>query len=180
MRREDQINHEPLIPRTSPDQTAELVARIESTHKQGDEMASVDVVKEKVQRLSTERLGPIPIEDGEFVLDYESVRIFISVRPVLEDSTIVRILCVTNWTVPASPELFKHVATRAYGMLYGALSVDDLNDGNVNVVLAHTLLGDALDPEELYKALAALASVGNEVDDEIKKLFGGNISGDLR
>ena len=40
-------------------------------------------------------------------------------------------------------------------------------------MFSHTLLGDYLDPEELRSAIGAVATTGNDLDDEVQDRFGG-------
>jgi hypothetical protein len=51
----------------------------------------------------------------------------------------------------------------------GALSLD----GDGDVVLKHSLLGDTVTREELQIVLATLVELADELDDEITGRFGG-------
>lgn len=132
----------------------------------------VSVVKEKVQRYLLEVLSTVSIDrDGDFTFREGSARVFVSVDAVGDNSASVRIVAPIVNDAPASPELFKHIATGNH-YRYGHLTCNE-KDGKVSIVFIHTLLGDFLDPDELKMAVFLLAKTADEIDDEIVSKFGG-------
>ena len=133
---------------------------------------NVKAVREKVQRYLLEVLNKVEVDrDGDFTFRQGSARIFVSVHPFGEDKTTVKVLAPVVFDAPASPELFKHVATEG-SYKFGHLSCNE-KDGKVTIYFLHTLLGDFLDPEELKMATFLLARTADEIDDEIVGKFGG-------
>jgi hypothetical protein len=45
------------------------------------------------------------------------------------------------------------------------------------VVMEHTILADDLDESELVNAMAMMSIAGDEVDNKIRDLFGGELCG---
>lgn len=133
---------------------------------------SVAAVRDKVQRYLLEVLNRVEVDrDGDFTFQHGSSRIFISVKAVGESSTSVRITAPIVFEAPATPELFKYVAT-GNTYRYGHMSCKE-EDGKVSIYFSHSLLGDYLDPEELKLATFLLARTADEIDDEIVAKFGG-------
>jgi len=129
-------------------------------------------VKEKVQRYLLELLNTVSLDrDGDFTFRHGSSQIFISVVAFGESNTSVRIVAPIIRDAPASPELFKFLAT-GNTYRFGHLNATE-KDGKVSIVFAHTLLGDFLDPDELKLATVLLARTADELDDKLKSQFGG-------
>jgi len=128
-------------------------------------------IKDKVQRYIIDWAGSAQVDkDGDFFIRRGSSTVFVSVKPFVEDSSVVRIFAVTNRQVPASPELFEFIATSSYW--FGHL-LCVCKDGLATVMFSHTLLGDFLDPEELKTAVAMVALTSDGIDDKIAERFGG-------
>ena len=136
-------------------------------------MADVGATRERVQRMLTQMVGPVQVDsEGDFSLRQGSARVFVRVTPAFEDHTVVRVFAYTNQQVPASPELFHFVAT-THSFVFGNLLAVEFEDG-VTVIFAQTILGDTLDPDELFTAVVAVAMTADEIDDVIQERFGGN------
>ena len=136
------------------------------------ENSQVAVVKDKVQRYLLEVLKTVTIDrDGDFTFREGSTRLFISVQPFGDSSASVRIVAPIINEAPASPELFKFIATDG-SYKFGHLTCQE-KDGKVSILFNHTLLGDFLDPDELKLAVFLMARTADELDDEIVTKFGG-------
>lgn len=132
----------------------------------------IAAVKEKVQRYLLEVLNRVEVDrDGDFTFRQGSTRIFVSVDAFGESSTSIRIVAPVIRDAPATPELFKYLAT-GNNYRFGHLAASEKDD-KVSILFAHTLLGDFLDPDELKLAVFLLARTADEIDDEIKSKFGG-------
>jgi hypothetical protein len=138
-------------------------------------------VKDRVQRLLTDIVGTVQIDrDGDFTFEYESTRVFVGVHPWEgQDLTIVRVSSIPVWEMKGSPELFERVATEAGKLRFGALSLFKRDDGLYNLNLAHNLIGDTLDPDELKTAVLAVTFTSDDLDDEYSASFGGKRWADL-
>ena len=136
--------------------------------------ADLPAVKEKVQRYLVDMFGGAQVDrDGDFTIRHGSTQVWVSVAPFHKANTAVRVFAYTNIDVPASPELFHHVATRG-SFVFGHLRCAE-QDGKVAISIGHTLLGEYLDPDEFKVALFFIAGIGDELDDEIKAKFGGRL-----
>jgi len=136
------------------------------------EKSNVAAVREKVQRYLLEELNTVEVvRDGNFTFRQGSARVFISVHPLGDDKTTVKIVAPIVHEIPASPEVYKYAATDG-SYKFGHLSCSE-KDGKIAIYFAHTLLGDFLDPDELKMATFLLARTADEIDDEIVGKFGG-------
>lgn len=136
------------------------------------EKGDVAVVRQKVQRYLLEVLHAVEVDrDGDFTFRQGSARIFVSVLPFREDRTTVNIHAAIVRDIPASPEVYKFIATEG-SFSFGHMTCSE-REGKITIYLGHTLLGDFLDPEELKMATFLLAQRADEVDDKIVGKFGG-------
>jgi len=137
-------------------------------------MADVTATKDKVQRILTDEFGPVQVDrDSHYTLRHGSARVFIAVRELGDDRTVVQVFCPTNRGITPSPELFHFVATNN-SYMFGSLSAIERDDGTIEIFFGHTLLGDTLDPEELTMAVAMIAGTADDLDTEIMNRFGGS------
>ncbi len=138
-------------------------------------MAQELVVKERVRQYLTDLLGSVEVDnDGDFHFQMKSTRVFVGVTAWGDDETVVRITAPVLLGAPASPELFRYVATHADDYVFGHLCAEEGDEG-VIVLLAHRLLGDTLDPPELKNAVGGIAVTANNLDDDLVDLFGGSV-----
>ena len=136
----------------------------------------LELLTVKVQRILAEYLSDVRLSDkGGFMVPYESTMVVVSPRQMDEERTAVVLFALMNQNVPATPELFKWVATNTDEYMFGHIGLHMLegDDTKCNLVFSHTLLGDYLDPEELRSAIGAVATTANHLDDEVQDRFGG-------
>lgn len=110
--------------------------------------------------------------EGDYVVAFGSAMTFLRPAEIYGGQTAVRVWSITNLDVPVTDELTRFVATENGKLVFGVLSLDESRGA---VVLAHTLLGEFLNREELKVAVAAVASVADGYDDQIKTRFGGRL-----
>ncbi len=127
---------------------------------------------EKVQKRIEEILSaagyPYTVEDGRARLEYGSTAVFISAHQWQERYTIVELVAPVLQDVPSSPELLERLNDQNEKLYFGKAYWR-----NDEVWLAHNLLGDRLDNEELIASVGILAVVADHLDDELKQKFGG-------
>jgi hypothetical protein len=75
-----------------------------------------------------------------------------------------------------TPELTRFLVEKNFELLFGKFSLD--TNGNA-VWYEHVLLGDFLDAEELFVAVAAVALTADQHDEEIAKMAQGKRVADL-
>lgn len=131
-------------------------------------------VKERVQRILTEK-GTIGIDgDGDFTFQAGSSRVFIRVSEREgTDTTIVAVFAPVLRDVQPSPELFEFIAREGGDYFFGHLSFLGFEDGTSLLLFKHNLLGDYLDPEELHWVVGAVGGTADDLDDDLQAKFGG-------
>lgn len=140
---------------------------------------NIDVlsIKDKVQRYLTDVYEKVVVDsDGDFSFRIGSTQMWVAVSQVDKKENrapyvAVRVFANTNNRVPPSPGLFEYVAFHGR-FAFGALRCYKKDEG-VRVFLEHTLVGDYLDPSELYICFSEMAYTADWVDDQIKAKFGG-------
>ncbi|MDX6579535.1 MAG: hypothetical protein QOJ47_1084 [Gaiellales bacterium] len=121
---------------------------------------------------------------GEFTRDpawgyngpFGSARVFVDVRPFLGESTVVRVASPVLSRVELSDALALRALELADASPIGRFSY--LGERK-ELWFEHTLLGDALDPDELELAVGTIARVADGEDDELAAAFGGLRYADL-
>jgi hypothetical protein len=130
-------------------------------------------VKERVQRILTEK-GTIEVDgDGDFTFASGSTRTFIHVHELSDGSTAVLVWAPVLMDPTPSPELFEYVATEGSRWVFGRLALKRYDSGSSQLLFEHSILGDYLDPEELHWAVGAVANTADDLDDELQPKFGG-------
>lgn len=109
-----------------------------------------------------ERLGRIRVVQG-------SAAVFIKVESWIHNHTVVELVCPVLKQVPRTSALLEKLDELNKGLFFGKAYTHDSG-----VWIAHNLLGDHLDPEELLAAAGLIARVADKLDDELKGEFGGN------
>lgn len=136
---------------------------------------AVKRTQEKVQSYLMEILGRVELDkQGRFTFPCRSTRVFVDVRPWMERSTVVALYAYTNIDVPVSNDLYRFVASNSNRWLLGRLGLRE-RDGKALVVFDHNLMGDHLELEDLRSAALCIAFTADEIDDEIKRQFGGRV-----
>jgi hypothetical protein len=121
---------------------------------------------------------------GEFTRDpawgyngpFGSARVFVDVRPFLGESTVVRVASPVLSRVVLGDELALRALELADGSPVGRFSY--LRERQ-ELWFEHTLLGDALDPDELELAVGTIAHIADSEDDALASSFGGLRYADL-
>lgn len=121
---------------------------------------------------------------GEFTRDpawgyngpFGSARVFVDVRPFLGESTVVRVASPVLSRVELSDALALRALELADASPIGRFSY--LGERK-ELWFEHTLLGDALDPDELELAVGTIARIADGEDDELAAAFGGLRYADL-
>ena len=137
-------------------------------------MANVYEVKDKVSRYLTKELNGVTIDsDGDFSFRIDSARVFVGVNEWAETHVIVRIFAIVLEGVALTQELKDHVLFEGSSYYFGTLQLETRDDGLVNLIFRHNILGDFLDEEELMIACQAVGGFAEEEDDVLQQRFGG-------
>ena len=153
------------------------------------------IVKDKVQRYAKQLFNVISIDDdGDLRINYESTHIIISV--IEKDSstpeqvefrrendisqTIVNVYALVVMGADVTNELYKWIATEGQGYNYGSfgINIDPENQKKCVIKFTYNIEGDTLDPGELKNALLMCATIADDEDENLQKMFGGKIWSD--
>jgi len=145
-------------------------------------MSNVDSVRQKVQRILTQKLGPVRVdEDGDFIVEYESARMLIEVCEGLgDDGVVVQFRCPLVDGVKLTNEVYKWVATKGQSRRIGALGVieSDENPGVGVIANEQCIIADDLDESELMANVVVLLRDSARLDTELQSMFGGELFGE--
>lgn len=145
-------------------------------------MSNVDSVRQKVQRILTQKLGPVRVdEDGDFFVEYESARMLIEVCEGLgDDGVVVQFRCPLVDGVKLTNEVYKWVATKGQSRRIGALRVieSDKTPGVGVIANEQCIIADDLDESELMANVVVLLRDSARLDTELQSMFGGELFGE--
>jgi Putative bacterial sensory transduction regulator len=147
-----------------------LVAQSEGDGMAGD----VAATRSKVQQYLTHNFNNVNIdENSDFSLRHGSARVFVRTRSAEKaDFTWISLDIPVLREVKETPQVLEYVALHADQYVFGHLSAARTNDGLI-IWLSHALLGDYLDEQELLRAVGAMLSTAEQIDDELQAQFGG-------
>lgn len=131
---------------------------------------------EKTRRFLYSIFGETGVDmiDDMFVLQEGSAFVYIRVFPVNESSAGVEVFSYLVADLAVTEELMRHLLAYNLRLTFGGLGLAIAEDGRGSVVLRHAILGDKMDREELYASVSAIASVADELDDQLAATFGGS------
>jgi hypothetical protein len=131
---------------------------------------------EKTRRFLYSIFGETGVDmiDDMFVLQEGSAFVYIRVFPVNESSAGVEVFSYLVADLAVTEELMRHLLAYNLRLTFGGLGLAIAEDGRGSVVLRHAILGDKMDREELYASVSAIASVADELDNQLAATFGGS------
>ena len=145
-------------------------------------MSNIDSVRNKVQRILTQKLGPVRVdEDGDFIVEYESARLFVEVSEGFgEDGVIVQFRCPLVHGVKLTNKVYKWVATEGQSRRIGALHVIEStkNPGEGLIANEQCIIADDLDESELMANIVIHLRDSANLDTELQSMFGGDLFGE--
>ncbi len=109
-------------------------------------------------------------DDGDFVVDLDQARLYISPQCAPGRSPIVQVFAITNIAVPTTDALGAFLARVNFELVFGRFSVD-VEHGSV--WLTENLLGRHLADDDLWEIVQALAETAAYYDNRIARRFGG-------
>jgi len=131
-----------------------------------------------VAKFGRELFGEItfrPVEDDSaFDMNYGSANIQISVVPVGQDRSVVRIVSCLITDVEISGGLCRYLLELNAELPFGGFSLDE--DGAI--CISHTLVGQTLDKDEIAASVTSICEVADRYDDVIRDNYGGKRSVD--
>jgi hypothetical protein len=136
-------------------------------------MATVEEVHNHIVAILTEANISFSTKAERLYVKQGSAAVFIRAEAWLNNHVIVELLCPVLKNIERPANLLDKLNDLNRGLFFGKAYMHDNG-----VWLAHNLLGDHLDPEELIAALGLLSRVADKLDDELKGSFGGQRFGD--
>ena len=143
-------------------------------------MPTVEEVHSKVQRLLQANLNRIEIDkDNDFILRYESAIVYVSVKPGFgDDGVIIRVWCPLVVDVPITFELCRWIAVEGQCYKMGRAWLNPSEDETTGwIYFGHSMIGDDLDESELMGAIYAVTYTSDDLDNELRDKFGGELFG---
>jgi hypothetical protein len=133
-------------------------------------VSAVDNTRNKVQRILTQ-IGRTEIDkDGDFVLRHESAVMFVRVMKGFgDDGTLVRFTCPLVLNVPLTPQDYKIGSCGLW------MDSDDAKTGSI--VFSYTIVGDDVDESEVEAAAMVTLLTSNDLDNQLRDKFGGELFG---
>lgn len=137
---------------------------------------SIEIVRSKVQDILTEHVGTIRLgREGVFILERDSAVVFVRVKPLSEKDCVVKIYSPMLRDVSLTSEVFRWVAIEGQQrwFAHARVNVSDDDPEKGEIGWEYDLLGNTIDPDELMRAVAAVALGADKYDDELRDRFGG-------
>ena len=116
----------------------------------------------------------VNVIDDMFTLQEGSAFVYIRAFPVGSSSAAVEVFSYVVADVTVTEGLMRHLLTYNLRLTFGGLGLSIGKDGKGSVLLRHAILGDKMDREELYASVSSIASVADELDDQLVADFGGH------
>jgi Putative bacterial sensory transduction regulator len=129
---------------------------------------NVEEVQHRVVEILTAAGYPHVVEGARVRVERGSSAVFITAHEWQERFVMIELLSPVLDGVASSEALLMKLNTLNEKLWFGKVYWR-----NEEVWLAHNLLGDHLDNEELIASVGMLAVVADRIDDELQKRFGG-------
>jgi hypothetical protein len=136
-------------------------------------MATVSEVQRKVHNILTSEFGSVTVDkDGGFRFPYQSTVVNVSVEDFGENETLVQLDGLIALDSKSGASVYEWCNQINSSIAFG--TVVHLESGKNNVtIIKYALLGDFLDPEELFNALRGIVLLADKLDDQFISTFGG-------
>jgi hypothetical protein len=155
----------------------ELVLEPDKVHVPRDADERLARAEGYVERLLTSAYGSFQRDPAwGYNGPFGSARVFVDVRPFLGESTVVRVASPVLSQVDLAPALALRALELADQTPLGRFSY--LAERR-ELWFEHTLLGDALDPDELHLSVETVARIADGEDEALAAAFGGLRYADL-
>ncbi len=128
----------------------------------------VSEVEQRVVEILKGAAIPFVQEDGKCRVERGSTAVFVSAHAWQDRYTIIELVCPVLNGVDLSEDLLKRLNELNEKLYFGKAYWR-----NNEVWIAHNLLGDHLDSDELIASVGMMAVVADHLDDELKARFGG-------
>jgi hypothetical protein len=142
-------------------------------------MATVVEVQRKVHNILTSEFGTVTVDkDGAFRFPYQSTVVNVSVEDFGEGETLIKLDGLIALDSKSGAAVYEWCNQQNAAIAFG--TVVHLESGKNNLtILKHAILGDFLDPAELFNALRGIVLLADDLDDKFISKFGGKRYDDI-
>ena len=130
--------------------------------------SKVEEVQGRVVEILSSSGYPYVVDGARVRVERGSSAVFISTHEWQERFVVIELLSPVLDGIPMSAALMEKLNALNEKLWFGKVYWR-----SEEVWLAHNLLGDRLDSEELLASVGTLAVVADRIDDELQKRFGG-------
>lgn len=135
--------------------------------------AEVEDLRERVERYLRETPLGVSVDDaGDFMIEYGAAITWLRPMPWKPERTLLRVWSITNVDMAVTAELTRFLVTTNAKLAFGGLHLDERRP---SVIMAHSLLGEYLNREELRVAVGSVAGTADRFAPEIRQRFGGRL-----
>ena len=136
-------------------------------------MATVAEVQRKVHNILTSEIGSVTVDkDGAFRFPYESTVVNVSVEDFGDNETLIKLDGLIALDSKTGASVYEWCNQQNAALAFGAVVHMESGKNNLTII-KHAILGDFLDPAELFTALRGLIFLANDLDDKFISKFGG-------
>lgn len=136
-------------------------------------MATVAEVQRKVHNILTSEIGSVTVDkDGAFRFPYESTVVNVSVEDFGDNETLIKLDGLIALDSKTGAAVYEWCNQQNAALAFGAVVHMESGKNNLTII-KHAILGDFLDPAELFTALRGLIFLANDLDDKFISKFGG-------
>ena len=130
---------------------------------------SVDQLRSVIEEILAGKFGKYRVDDdGDYYVDKGRVRVYITPVDWGDGDTLLKIWAVAAYDVESSKKLLAYLNDLNRRSIFGAFYYQ-----HGMVYLNQTLIGNALDPEELLWTIKGIAKMTKQVDKLMARGFGG-------
>lgn len=137
-------------------------------------MTKTEDVQRRIEEILTAAGYPFTVEDGRTRVERGSSAVFVRAHEWQERFVMVELVCPVLDDVQLTEGLLEKLNQLNEKLYFGKAY---WRKGEV--WLAHNLLGDHLDSDELVACVGMMAVVADHIDDELQRRFGGRRYRDL-
>lgn len=136
------------------------------------ESKTLDELRGKVETyLRQRKVNYTVTPKGEYEVQFGTTAVTVKLEKWIEGTTMVRLTAPVALNITEiTPKLTRFLAEENHKTLFGKFSLDTKNKA---ILYEHTLLGDFLDPDELFVAMGTIVGVADDYDELVSEMAGG-------
>ena len=109
--------------------------------------------------------------EGEYEVQFGTTAVTVRLEKWIHELNLVRMSAPVALNITKiTPKLTRFLAEENRRTLFGKFSLDTKNKA---ILYEHTLLGDFLDPDELFVAMGTVVGIADDYDELVSEMAGG-------